>query len=71
MRRKAKKLDPVLIKDVPSDDEWTVEDEAPSLCNVSEVVAGGDVEGGFLHTIAIHNNHTTLEKDGDVQPRKR
>ena len=51
-----------------SHDEWIVEDKEPSLGNVS--VVDGDVEGGFLDTTAIHN-HTTLEGDGDAQPRKR
>jgi len=55
MRRKAKKLDPILIKDVASDDEWIVEDREPSIDNVSEVVDGKDAEGGFLDTTTIYN----------------
>jgi len=52
-------------------DEKIVEDREPSLSNVSEVMDGGDVEGGFLDTTTIHSNHTTLEEEVDVQPRKR
>ena len=53
-----------------SDGEWIVEDGKLSLGNISKVV-NGDVEGDFLDTTTIHNNHTTLEEDGDAQPRKR
>ena len=63
-------MDPILIKDVASDDERIVKDGEPSLDNLSEMVDRGDVEGGFLDTTAIHN-HTILEKNSDVQPRKR
>ena len=47
MRRKTKKLDPILIVDVASDDEWIVRDGESSLDNGSEVLDRGDTKGSF------------------------
>ncbi|ONK80578.1 uncharacterized protein A4U43_C01F19410 [Asparagus officinalis] len=71
MRRKARKLDPILLEEASTDDEWIMEEEDPCLPDDLTWLDGDDGDIEHLDVAAISNLATGEETLEDVLHTKK